>query len=192
MLTTSPGTFIALGLAGSVLAQSHITAEEDSTALLPCLFEEPIPAGEMITWERISANESTEQILVFDEKATPYIGNVAWVGDLSRGDASVLVSPVRHVDAGQYSCGTFFSNVQTKTITLSVTSKVTMLMPGPSTIVAGVALMVIVVGVTYLLMSRRRRSRSRSSRGRKFHQLEPPASPDGLLLSREATESPRQ
>ncbi|XP_061403737.1 myelin protein zero-like protein 2 [Lethenteron reissneri] len=181
------GTFMALAWAGSALAQSHVTAEDGSDALLPCIFEESIPAGEMITWERISANKSSKQILVFDKKATSFVSNVAWVGDLSRGDASVRVSPVSHVDAGEYSCAAFYNDL-TKTITLTVTSKVVMPMPDPSTIVAGVALMVIVVGATYLLMSRRRKR----IRRRKFSQLEPPASPDGRLLSQEGTESPRE
>ncbi|CAN0412939.1 unnamed protein product [Lampetra fluviatilis] len=182
------GTFMALAWAGSALAQSHVTAEDGSDALLPCLFEESIPAGDMITWERIWANKSSEQILVFDKKATSFVSNVAWVGDLSRGDASVRVSPVSHMDAGEYTCAPFVSDAPTKSITLTITSKVVMPMPGPSTIVAGVALMVIVVGATYLLMSRRRKRIS----GRKFSQLQPPASPDRLLLSQQGMESPRE
>ncbi|XP_061403785.1 myelin protein zero-like protein 3 [Lethenteron reissneri] len=153
----------------SALAQGLVKTEVGSDVLLPCLFNEPVPDDEMVSWERKLANGSSVQVLVFHDKSTPRLPNIEWVGDLSRGNASVKISAVGIEDAGDYSCATFYSDINLS-ITLSVVLKVVE-DPGlnnnngeTTIIVAAVALLVIAIAVVGFVIAMKMRERRRRSR----------------------------
>ncbi|XP_061403780.1 myelin protein zero-like protein 3 isoform X2 [Lethenteron reissneri] len=157
----------------SALAQGLVKTEVGSDVLLPCLFNEPVPDDEMVSWERKLANGSSVQVLVFHDKSTPRLPNIEWVGDLSRGNASVKISAVGIEDAGDYSCATFYSDINLS-ITLSVVLKVVEAPsrkndngngePTTGIILAAVALLVIAVAVVGFVIAKKMRERRRRNR----------------------------